>query len=52
VSKEKERVYKVSVFCEFCGDITEVEFLLPPNDEEKTGWICETCATELKKYEN
>jgi hypothetical protein len=52
VNKEKERVYKVNVFCEFCGDITEVEFLLPPNDKEKTGWICEACEKELEKIDN
>jgi hypothetical protein len=46
------KVYKVKVFCNFCGDILEVEALLPLNDEEKEGWICEKCEENFKKIDN
>ena len=50
--KKELKTYKVKVFCDFCGDIIEVEFLLPPNEEEQEGWICEKCEEKLKEIDN
>jgi hypothetical protein len=41
-----DKVYKVICKCHACGGAVEVEFLLPPTEDDKLGFYCNDCEGE------
>lgn len=37
---------KILCQCMICDKAVEVDFILPPTEEEKEGWLCEECAAD------
>jgi hypothetical protein len=44
---DEEKVYKVVCKCCLCGEEIEVEFLLPPTEEDKIGYVCKKCENKV-----
>jgi hypothetical protein len=42
-------MYKATCKCHACGASFEVEFVLPPSDEDKEGFYCEDCAKKFQE---
>ena len=40
---------KEKCFCNACGKELEVDFMIPPTEEDKLGWHCEDCAEEKEE---